>query len=73
MKILTIKELATIIKVKEKTLYQWAESGQIPSIKLNGVLRFDQDDVLKWVSSCKKDPDSSYNPITQARSPRKGG
>ena len=56
MNIITVKELETILKVKEKTLYQWAELGQIPSIKMGGCLRFNLDDVVEWVKSCKKKP-----------------
>ena len=56
MKIVTVKELEKILQVKQKTLYQWAELGQIPYIKLQGCLRFDLYDVMKWVASCKKSP-----------------
>jgi excisionase family DNA binding protein len=71
--ILTTKQLSEILKVKPKTLYQWAALGQIPSIKLNGALRFDLTDIQAWIKNCKKEPHSSYNPFTQARGPRKGG
>jgi excisionase family DNA binding protein len=73
MKIITIKELSALLKVKEKTLYQWAELGQIPSIKINGALRFDTEDIQEWVNDCKKEAENSYNSLTQARGPRKGG
>lgn len=73
MHIVTVKELSEIIKVKEKTLYQWANLKQIPCLKLNGCLRFDLDDILAWVITCKKEPDAGYNPLAQARSPREGG
>ncbi len=74
MKILDIKELSDILKVKPKTLYQWAELRQIPFLKLNGALRFDLDDIEQWIRSCKKDSESSYNPVAQtSRCPRKGG
>jgi excisionase family DNA binding protein len=73
MKILKVKELSELLAVKEKTLYQWANLGQIPCVKLNGSLRFDIDDIMAWIKSCKKEPSSSYNPLTQARGPRKGG
>jgi PTS system nitrogen regulatory IIA component len=56
MNIITVKELEKILRVKEKTLYQWAELGQIPCIKMHGCLRFDLDEVKKWVDSCKKVP-----------------
>lgn len=58
MKIVTVKEIAELLKVKEKTLYQWAELGQIPCIKMNGCLRFDLEDIQKWVKSCRRDIDS---------------
>ncbi len=72
MRVIEIKELSEILKVKPSTLYQWAELGQIPCVKLNGCLRFDLDDILGWIKACKKEPDSGYNPFIQARGPRKG-
>lgn len=73
MKLLTIKEVSEILQIKEKTIYQWAELGQIPCAKLNGALRFDLNDITRWIKSCKKEPSSSHNPFTQARGPRRGG
>lgn len=74
LKLLTVKEAAVLLKVKEKTLYQWAESKQIPCFKLNGALRFDLDDILQWIASCKSTHSGCYNVIAQTasvRSPRK--
>ena len=74
MNIITIKELAAFLKVKPKTIYQWAESRQIPCLKLNGALRFDLDDINEWIVSCKNTPQGSYNATAQTasvRSPRK--
>ena len=73
MKLLTVQEVSEIIKAKPKTIYQWAELGQIPSIKMQGALRFDLDDIMEWVKSCKREVHSGYNPFTQARGPKKGG
>lgn len=74
MKLLSTKEISEILNVKPKTLYQWAELGQMPCIKLNGALRFDLDDIKKWIASCKKGSVSDYNLHTQTRQmPRKGG
>ncbi len=73
MKLLSVKELSQIINVKPSTLYQWAELGQIPSIKLNGARRFDLEDILRWIESCKNEATSEYNPLIQTRSPREGG
>ena len=73
MKFLTVKEVAHIINVKPKTIYQWAKLGQIPCIKLNGCLRFDLDDINEWISSCKKEVSSGYNPFTLVNRPKSGG
>lgn len=73
MKLLDVKEIAQFLNVKPSTLYQWAELGQIPCFKLNGCLRFDIEDIMNWIKSCKKEATSSYNPFTQARGPMKGG
>jgi len=73
MNLITVHELAEILKTKPKTLYQWASLGQIPCIKLNGCLRFNLEDIQEWVESCKQEANSGYNPFTQARGPKKGG
>lgn len=73
MKLMTVQELSEMLRVKVKTLYQWAELRQIPCIKINGVLRFDQDDIIQWIEENKKMPSTGYNNSIQARSPRKGG
>jgi excisionase family DNA binding protein len=75
MRLADVKEIAQILNVKPSTLYQWAELGQIPCIKLNGALRFDIDDINRWILSCKRQAISGYNPFTKsvASSPKKGG
>lgn len=75
MQLLSVKETALILNVKPSTLYQWAELGQIPCIKINGALRFDLGDITAWIESCKRQAVSGYNPFTQAvtSSPKKGG
>lgn len=59
MRLMDIKEVSGFTKVKVSTLYTWASSGLIPSFKLNGVLRFDLDEVIDWVKrgrNMKADP-----------------
>ncbi|MBF0472432.1 MAG: helix-turn-helix domain-containing protein [Nitrospirae bacterium] len=74
MKILTIKEISQILNVKIKTLYQWAELNQIPHIKMNGCLRFDLNEIEKWVQNCKKGGILEYNNNdSQAKGLKKGG
>jgi len=61
MKFLTVKEVCALIKARPSTVYQWAELGQIPSYKVNGLLRFSEAEILEWLSRCKSpSPDISY-------------
>ena len=60
MKLLTVKDLSEIIKVKESTLYSWASKGSIPSHKLNGLLRFDLEEIENWVKKSKVVPVSIF-------------
>jgi excisionase family DNA binding protein len=68
-RLLTVKELAELLNVRPKTVYQWANLSQIPAIKLNGTLRFDVADIISWIEACKKQVESDYNPFVQVRSP----
>ncbi len=60
MRILTVKEIASILQVEPSTVYAWAEQKKIPSFKLNGALRFSDEDVAEWVQACKQ-PAEAYN------------
>ena len=61
MKLLTVKEVSEIISAKRTTVYEWAEMGKIPCLKINGLLRFLEEDVLAWIKDCKLDSDQYYN------------
>ena len=49
-RLLTPEETARLLGVKKATLYMWAYRRQIPSQKVNGVLRFCEEDLRKWLS-----------------------
>jgi excisionase family DNA binding protein len=72
MQFVGVKVISKFLGVKEPTLYQWAELGQIPCYKINGCLRFDSEEIKEWVKSCKKDCVSDYNPLLRLEA-RKGG
>mgnify|MGYP001194378906 CR=1 FL=1 len=69
MKLVGVKEISELLGIKPSTIYQWAELGQIPCYKLNGSLRFNMEEIMNWIKSCKKDSESSYNPLIQTRCP----
>jgi len=53
MKLLDISQLSEMLNVKKKTIYDWTHKGQIPFIKLGGLIRFDPEEIQKWVTSKK--------------------
>jgi PTS system nitrogen regulatory IIA component len=47
--ILTIDEVAKYLRVSERTVYDWAQKGEIPSGKIGTVWRFKKTEIEKWV------------------------
>lgn len=48
--ILTIEEVAKYLRVSERTVYDWAQKGEIPSGKIGTVWRFKKGDIERWVN-----------------------
>lgn len=53
MKLIDIKQLSELLNVKVKTIYDWTHKGEIPHIKFGHLVRFDLDDIEKWVKTKK--------------------
>ena len=51
--ILTLPEVAVLLKVAEKTVYTMAQTGQIPAFKVRGQWRFKHDDIDRWIDEQK--------------------
>ena len=51
--ILTLPEVAVLLKVAEKTVYTMAQRGQIPAFKVRGQWRFKRDDIERWIDEQK--------------------
>lgn len=67
MKLIKIKEVSEILNIKETTLYSWAKSGLIPAYKLNGLWRFDMEEIEKWMKRPKLQQDNLSKPLKKAR------
>ena len=48
--ILTIDEVAKYLRVSERTVYEWAQKGEIPAGKIGTVWRFKRLELEKWVN-----------------------
>ncbi len=51
--ILTIKEVAEYLRIKEKTAYRLAAEGKIPGFKVGGSWRFRSTEIEKWIDEQK--------------------
>lgn len=49
--IMTIEEVAAYLRVSERTVYDWAQKGDLPGGKLGTTWRFKRNDVENWVNS----------------------
>jgi PTS system nitrogen regulatory IIA component len=49
--IMTIEEVAAYLRVSERTVYDWAQKGELPGGKLGTTWRFKREDVENWVNS----------------------
>jgi len=49
--ILTIREVAALLKVGEKTTYTMAQSGELPGFKVRGQWRFRRSDIDAWIAA----------------------
>ncbi|MFK0333839.1 helix-turn-helix domain-containing protein [Rhizobium sp. NPDC090275] len=52
--ILTLPEVADLLKVAEKTVYTMVKRRDIPAFKVGGQWRFQRTDLLSWIEQQKK-------------------
>ena len=57
--IMTIEEVATYLRVSERTVYDWAQKGQLPGGKLGTTWRFKRSDIEGWVNRRISNPSES--------------
>ncbi len=47
--IMTIKEVASYLKITEKTAYRLTADGEIPDFKVDGAWRFRKQEIDAWI------------------------
>lgn len=62
--IMTIEEVADYLRVSERTVYDWAQKGQLPGGKLGTTWRFKRSDIEGWVN--RRIGGSSSQPVASA-------
>lgn len=67
-------EVAQWLRISRSTLYGWVAAGKIPSLKLNGTVRFIRIDIEHWVQNRSSVPaDSSPSMTPPIVSPNPSG
>jgi excisionase family DNA binding protein len=51
--VLTVKEVATRLRVDEKTVYRLAKKRELPGFKVAGAWRFKHEDIESWIERQK--------------------
>ncbi len=55
--VLTIKEVAALLKLAEKTVYPMARVGEIPALKIPGQWRLKRAEPDKWIVAPRRGGD----------------
>lgn len=50
---LTVREVAQLLAVSEKTVYRWVAQRKLPAYRMNEQLRFNRAELLEWASANK--------------------
>jgi nitrogen PTS system EIIA component len=50
---LTVKDVAGLLEVSEKTVYRWIDDGKLPGYRISGQYRFNRAELLAWATANK--------------------
>jgi excisionase family DNA binding protein len=50
---MTVRDVAAILNVDEKTIYRLAQRGDLPGFKVSGSWRFQRSDLEAWIAERK--------------------
>ena len=50
-KLLTPEEICELLGIEKSTLYAWTSRGQIPFLKINGMLGFRESEIEEWLKT----------------------
>jgi len=67
--ILTIREVADLLKINEKTVYKLAADAKIPGFKVGGSWRFDRATITKWIERGSGAANDGQQPEVEASGP----
>lgn len=66
---MTVKDVAAMLNVDDKTIYRLAKRGEIPGFKVAGAWRFQRVDLERWIEERKRAQLASEHLETKKRTP----
>jgi excisionase family DNA binding protein len=61
---LTVREVAQLLQVDEKTVYRLVRKGELPGFKVAGAWRFTRPDLQQWIERQKNATHSGLSGLT---------
>ena len=70
---LTVKDVAGLLNISEKTVYRWIEEQKLPGYRLSGQYRFNRAELLEWATANRinvsprifEEPESGAGPLPE--------
>lgn len=53
-RLLSVRDVADLTGAAPQTLYQWCAQSKIPHVRLGTLIRFDADDVERWIETNRR-------------------
>lgn len=54
VQLLTVKEVAELLRLSPGTVYEWVVRDRIPSIRLGRAVRFLRSEIVRWLEARKE-------------------
>lgn len=70
--ILTVPEVAQLLKVADKTVYTMAQNAELPRFKVRGQWRFRRQDIDTWIASQVGGPPTPSSQKASGKTRRRG-
>ena len=67
--LMTVAEVSAWLRVGRSTVYAWTLCGQIPAIRLNGIVRFQRNQLCEWMQQRTRCLEVSSHPVSARINP----
>ena len=64
--LMTPDDVAIFLNISARTVYDYAQKGKIPAIKLGGQWRFREEDISSWLDKKLDESSSNFNGIPKS-------